>query len=87
MELKGEVTCLFEACKDDVEKMNLVDIIQHLGIDRHFKEQIYTTLNNIQGAEFNSSSLHEVSLHFRLLRLHGFRVSAGDLLIVLCDIT
>jgi hypothetical protein len=78
MELKGEVTCLFEACKDVVEKLNLVDVLQHLGIDRHFKEQIDTTLNNIQGAEFNSSSLHEVSLHFRLLRQHGIWVSAGD---------
>ncbi|KAG0551080.1 hypothetical protein BDA96_01G393100 [Sorghum bicolor] len=77
MELKGEVICLFEACKDPVEKMNLVDVLQHLGIDHHFKEQIDKTLNNIQGAEFNSSSLHEVSLHFRLLRQHGFWVSAG----------
>lgn len=62
-----------------MEKMNLVDVLQHLGIDHHFKEQIDTTLNNIQGAEFSSSSLHEVSLHFRLLRQHGFWVSAGDL--------
>jgi hypothetical protein len=78
-ELKGEVTGVFEACKDLVDKMNLVDVLQRLGIDHHFKEQIAATLNYIQGAEFNSSSLHEVSLRFRLLRQHGFCVSTGDL--------
>jgi hypothetical protein len=79
MELKGEVTGLFEACKDLVEKMNLVDVLQHLGIDYHFKEQIAEALNNIHGTEFNSSSHHQVSLRFRLLRQHEFWVSAGDL--------
>lgn len=77
-ELKVEVVGLFEACKDLVEKMNLVDVLQHLGIDHHFKEQIAAALNNIQGAEFNSSSLHEVALRFRLLRQHGFWVSADE---------
>jgi hypothetical protein len=61
-----------------VERMNLVDVVQRLGIDHHFKEQIDTALKNIQGAEFNSSDLHEVSLRFRLLRQHGLWVPAGD---------
>jgi (-)-germacrene D synthase len=78
VELKGEVARLFEDCKDVVERMNLVDVVQRLGIDHHFKEQIDTALKNIQGAEFNSSDLHEVSLRFRLLRQHGLWVPAGD---------
>nr|UIB01639.1 tau-cadinol synthase [Cymbopogon martinii] len=78
IELKGEVTGHFEACNDLVEKMNLVDVLQHLGIDHHFKEQIAAALNDIQEAEFNSSSLHEVSLRFRLLRQHGLWVSAEE---------
>nr|TKW09322.1 hypothetical protein SEVIR_6G086800v2 [Setaria viridis] len=76
-QLKGEVSGLFEACKNVVEKMDLVDVLQHLGIDHHFKEQIATTLRSIHMGEFNSSSLHEVALRFRLLRQHGFWVSAG----------
>ncbi|XP_034570344.1 tau-cadinol synthase isoform X2 [Setaria viridis] len=77
-QLKGEVSGLFEACKNVVEKMDLVDVLQHLGIDHHFKEQIATTLSSIHRGEFNSSSLHEVALRFRLLRQHGFWVSAGE---------
>nr|TKV96125.1 hypothetical protein SEVIR_9G409000v2 [Setaria viridis] len=77
-QLKGEVSGLFEACKNVVEKMDLVDVLQHLGIDHHFKEQIATTLSSIHRGEFNSSSLHEVALRFRLLRQHGFWVSASE---------
>ncbi|CAL4931034.1 unnamed protein product [Urochloa decumbens] len=77
-ELKGEVTSMFEASKNVVEKMNLVDVVQHLGIDHHFEEPIATALSSIRSSEFNSSSLHEVSLRFRLLRQHGFWVSADE---------
>ncbi|CAN6300924.1 unnamed protein product [Urochloa humidicola] len=78
-QLKEEVSGLFEACKNVVEKMDMVDVLQRLGIDHHFKEQIATTLSSIhRGGEFESSSLHEVALRFRLLRQHGFWVSAGE---------
>ncbi|CAN6325232.1 unnamed protein product [Urochloa humidicola] len=78
-QLKGELSGLFEACKNNVvEKMDLVDVLQHLGIDHHFKEQIATTLSSIHKEEFNNSSLHEVALRFRLLRQHGLWVSAGE---------
>jgi hypothetical protein len=83
-QLKGKVSGLFEACKNVVEKMDLVDVVQHLGIDHHFKEQIATTLSSIHRAEFNSSSLHEVALRFRLLRQHGFWVSAGTVMTHIC---
>lgn len=61
---------MFQACKNAVEKMNLVDVIQRLGVEHHFEEQITT--------EFNSPSLHEVALRFRLLRQQGFGVSADE---------
>jgi len=79
--LKGEVCGLFEACKNVVEKLDLVDVLQRLGIDHHFQEQIATTLSIIhnQSDEFNSSDLHEVCLRFRLLRQHGFWVPAGKI--------
>ncbi|KAG2540774.1 hypothetical protein PVAP13_9NG595900 [Panicum virgatum] len=76
--LKGEVCGLFEACKNVVEKLDLVDVLQRLGIDHHFQEQIATTLSSIHRDEFNSSNLHEVALRFRLLRQHGFWVPADE---------
>ncbi|KAF8700146.1 hypothetical protein HU200_034515 [Digitaria exilis] len=36
-------------------------------------------MSSIHNAEFNSSSLHEVTLRFRLLRQHGFWISADEL--------
>lgn len=76
-QLKEEVIGLFEACNTTVEQINLVDTLQHLSIDHHFDEQIASTLSSIHGVEFNSSSLHDVALRFRLLRQHGFWVSPG----------
>ncbi|TVU47046.1 hypothetical protein EJB05_06624, partial [Eragrostis curvula] len=77
-QLKEEVSGMFEACKNAMEKMNLVDVLQRLGIDRHFEKQITSTLSSIHSAEFDSSSLHEVSLRFRLLRQKGVWVSADE---------
>lgn len=69
---------MFQACKNAVEKMNLVDVVQRLGVEHHFDEQITTALTSIYSTEFNSSSLHEVALRFRLLRQQGFGVSAHE---------
>ncbi|KAK3123479.1 hypothetical protein QOZ80_8AG0631610 [Eleusine coracana subsp. coracana] len=77
-QLKYEVSGMFDACKNDVEKLNLVDVVQRMGIDHHFEEQIITTLRSIHNTEFNSSSLHEVALRFRLLREQGFWVPADE---------
>ncbi|PUZ51543.1 hypothetical protein GQ55_6G196300 [Panicum hallii var. hallii] len=77
-QLKGDVSGMFQATKNVVETMNLVDVVQRLGIGHHFEEQIATALASIHSAEFNSSSLHEVALRFRLLRQQGFWVSPDE---------
>ncbi|KAF8701686.1 hypothetical protein HU200_033452 [Digitaria exilis] len=76
--LKEEVSGMFQARKSVVDKMNLVDVVQRLGIDHHFEEQIATTLANIHSSEFNCSNLHEVALRFRLLRQQGFWVPPDE---------
>lgn len=77
-QLVEQIGRMFEACRDDVVKqMNLVDVLQRLGIEHHFEEQINTTLRNIHSAEFYSSNLQEVALRFRLLRQQGYWVSPG----------
>lgn len=77
--LKEEVRPLFGTCNNIVDKMNLVDAIQHLGIDHMFEEEIYTALQEIHGNGFTGYNLYEVSLRFRLLREHGLFVSTGIL--------
>jgi nucleotidyltransferase/DNA polymerase involved in DNA repair len=76
-QMKEEVTRLFGSIRTVVDKMNLVDAIQRLGIDHLFQDQIIAALRDIHGAEFNSFSLHDVALRFRLLRQDGFWVSSG----------
>uniref|UniRef100_A0ACD5XFU7 Uncharacterized protein n=1 Tax=Avena sativa TaxID=4498 RepID=A0ACD5XFU7_AVESA len=73
-ELKDKIAGLFE-CSTIVEQLKLVDTLQHLSIDHHFHEQIVSTLKSTHASGFNSSSLHDIALRFRLLRQQGFWVS------------
>ncbi|KAG2551933.1 hypothetical protein PVAP13_9KG443500 [Panicum virgatum] len=77
-QLKKKISELFEACTTPVEQLELVDTLQHLSIDHHFKKQILDILSSIHDTEFNSTCLHEVALRFRLLRQQGFWVSPVD---------
>ncbi|CAL5002251.1 unnamed protein product [Urochloa decumbens] len=80
-QLSKEVCGLFEACSDNaVHQMNLVDTLQHLGIDHLFEEKIGSTLSRIHGSGFSSSNLHEAALRFRLLRTHGLWISPDELI-------
>lgn len=60
-----------------MERITLLDSIQRLGIDHHFKKQVDIALSQIFEDEFSSSSLHQVALRFGLLRGHGLWVSSG----------
>ncbi|XP_015629516.1 inactive beta selinene synthase [Oryza sativa Japonica Group] len=62
----------------------LVDTLERLGIDNHFRHEIAAMLHRVhreqQGCTAGSDDdddLHITSLQFRLLRKHGFRVSAA----------
>uniref|UniRef100_A0A0D3FUC4 Uncharacterized protein n=1 Tax=Oryza barthii TaxID=65489 RepID=A0A0D3FUC4_9ORYZ len=70
-----DVRILFETHNDTAKKMHLVDAVQRLGIDHLFQDEINNAISDIKESEFTSSSLHEVALHFRLLREHGIWVS------------
>ncbi|KAM3371465.1 hypothetical protein ACQJBY_018721 [Aegilops geniculata] len=74
--LKEDINMLFESCKCTVERMILLDSVQRLGIDHHFKQQVDSALSQIIEDEFSSSSLHHVALRFGLLREHGLWVSS-----------
>ncbi|XP_042399446.1 alpha-humulene synthase [Zingiber officinale] len=76
-ELKERVRNLFKETSDDVlQIMNLVDSIQLLGLDYHFEKEIVTALRLVYGADAENYGLYEFSLRFRLLRQHGYYLSA-----------
>ena len=68
---------------DLMENMIFVDTIQRLGVAGHYQKEIetimqkhYLKLGDVDFCGFHSS-LHQVSLSFRLLRQRGYHVSAG----------
>ncbi|KAK3151678.1 hypothetical protein QOZ80_3AG0249120 [Eleusine coracana subsp. coracana] len=76
--LKGQVRRTFEA-RNMADTVILVDTLERLGIDHHFREEIDVALTRLLTEELrigsNSDDLHIVALRFRLLRQHGFLVS------------
>ncbi|XP_078166179.1 monoterpene synthase 7, chloroplastic-like [Carex rostrata] len=64
-----------------MDKLELVDTLQQLGVAYHFTDEINSVLTNIhESMDQNSLStmfddLYKVSLLFRLLRMHGFSVT------------
>ncbi|PHU23411.1 5-epiaristolochene synthase [Capsicum chinense] len=63
------------------EKLNLIDVIERLGIAYHFEkeideilEQIYKENSNFEGGDYNDD-LCTCALQFRLLRQHGYNIS------------
>ncbi|KAK9151944.1 hypothetical protein Syun_010253 [Stephania yunnanensis] len=61
-----------------LEKLELIDALQRLGIDYLFKNEIERVLDGAFVNKVNSvldNDLHYKSLYFRLLRQHGYEVS------------
>ncbi|KAF6153774.1 hypothetical protein GIB67_001007 [Kingdonia uniflora] len=77
-ELKEKVRrMLADAASTASEKIDLIDEVLRLGVGYHFEMEIEKALEeNFNAQLFNGTeNLHFVSLHFRLLRQHGFNVS------------
>ncbi|KAK9151945.1 hypothetical protein Syun_010254 [Stephania yunnanensis] len=61
-----------------LEKLELIDALQRLGIDYLFKNEIERVLDGAFENKANNvldNDLHYKSLYFRLLRQHGYEVS------------
>uniref|UniRef100_A0A0A8ZQN6 Terpene synthase N-terminal domain-containing protein n=1 Tax=Arundo donax TaxID=35708 RepID=A0A0A8ZQN6_ARUDO len=80
--LKGEVLRMFEAgtAMSVADTVTLVETLERLGIDNHFREEIDAALRCVRSEDLEFgcyNDLRIVALRFRLLRQHGFWVSAG----------
>ena len=67
----------------------MVDMIQRLGIEYHFKEEIkaaiqkqHMTSNGYGGSRNYHFALSEVALQFRLLRQEGYFLHSGENLFI-----
>jgi len=69
------------ASRELVLKLELVDTLQRIGVDYHYRKEIDELLRDVhldaQHEEGCDDDLYVVSLRFYLLRKHGYNVSSG----------
>nr|CAB3482457.1 unnamed protein product [Digitaria exilis] len=66
------------ASMDLARKLDLVDVVQRLGVDYHFKEETDELLKSVfDDKDGGSDDLYLTSLRFYLHRKHGYAVSSG----------
>ncbi|KAK6919441.1 Terpene synthase, metal-binding domain [Dillenia turbinata] len=77
--MKEEVRCLIGASMEPLERLELIDAVQRLGLRHQFEIEIKNAVQNVvnqtsdQDALFHHD-LHSTSLRFRILRQHGYHV-------------
>ncbi|KAG7973868.1 hypothetical protein I3843_06G018600 [Carya illinoinensis] len=80
--LKQEVRMVFMEVVDPLKKLELIDVLQRLGLSYHFEDEIKSILESIYntshgapcGGDMRKQSLYATSLGFRLLRQNGYNV-------------
>ncbi|WCJ31208.1 Myrcene synthase chloroplastic [Euphorbia peplus] len=81
--LKEQVKIMFKKSKTPLDQLELIDILQRLGLGYHFQDQILEILLSIFNEKHRDDTidkstkkdLHAAALEFRLLRQHGFHIS------------
>nr|GMC81500.1 (-)-alpha-terpineol synthase-like [Ipomoea batatas] len=75
-ELKEGVRKMVDEKMDPLEKLELVDLLQRLGVSYHFEDEIQHVLEHMY-TSFGCNGdqdLYATALQFRLLRQHGYKV-------------
>jgi (-)-germacrene D synthase len=84
-ELKEEVKRMLTSPVDNKpsQKLNLIDVIQRLGVSYHFENEIEENLQQLHVSlhdrddQKNDDDLYNVALQFRLFRQQGYYISCG----------
>ncbi|WOG94620.1 hypothetical protein DCAR_0313916 [Daucus carota subsp. sativus] len=79
-ELKGNVIgMLNDVAKPNLDRLELIDYLQRLGLGYHFEQEIKSALTKMYEdpsyETLERNDLHGAALRFRLLRQHGFNIS------------
>ncbi|MGF2531596.1 hypothetical protein ACQUWX_28305, partial [Ralstonia pseudosolanacearum] len=67
---------MLEKAAGSLAQLELIDVLERLGISYLFEEEIKSSLNNIYSNKdkFWKDNLYATALTFRMLRQHGFQV-------------
>ena len=81
--LKEEVRMMLNKVVDPANQLELIDILQKLGLSYHFEDEIKKLLKSMYDNISNNDTwdkevLYVAALKFRLLRQHGYNVSQGN---------
>ncbi|KAF3963667.1 hypothetical protein CMV_011970 [Castanea mollissima] len=84
--LKEHVRMMIHKVVDPLEQLELIDILQTLGLSHHFKGEMKRILeglynNDQSGDTWRKENLYATTLKFRLLRQHGYNISRGVFII------
>ena len=82
--LKEHVRMMLHKVVDPLEQIELIDILQRLGLSHHFEGEMKRILeglynNDQSGDTWRKENLYATTLKFRLLRQHGYNISQGNL--------
>ncbi|KAM3730598.1 hypothetical protein ACB098_12G099300 [Castanea mollissima] len=78
--LKEQVRMMLHKVVDPLEQLELIEILQRLGLSYHFEEEIKRIIDGVYnndhgGGTWKTENLYATALKFRLLRQHGYSVS------------
>ncbi|XP_047339814.1 terpene synthase 10-like [Impatiens glandulifera] len=75
--LKGEVIMILEKMEDSLQQLEVIDIVQRLGISYHLEAMIESMMTDIYNHTdwIGETDLHGVALRFRLFRQLGYNAS------------
>ncbi len=81
--LKEEVRMMLDKVVDPINQLELIDILQKLGLSYYFEDKIKKLLKSIyENISYNDTwdkdNLYVAAIKFRLLRQHGYNVSQGN---------
>ncbi|XP_044461394.1 terpene synthase 10-like [Mangifera indica] len=74
--LKEEVRLMLDSAVYSVQQLELIDVLQRLGLSYQFEDEIKGILDRVYNNKQKQDGLYAVALEFRLLRQHHFVVSA-----------
>ncbi|XP_049397393.1 (-)-camphene/tricyclene synthase, chloroplastic [Solanum stenotomum] len=78
-ETKKNLMMMVHEESQELEKLELIDNLQRLGVSYHFKDEIMQLLRSIHDQSsseaMSANSLYYTALKFRILRQHGFYIS------------
>lgn len=75
--LKADVKSMMKNMVNSLDQLQLIHVLQRLGVAYHFEKEISKILENIYSCEnknWEGKDLHKTALGFRLLRQHGYDV-------------